>query len=169
MAIYGIEYLNEFKLPFPKKKKEPEKKYDKNDPPPEREQILISDQTRQEITRKLKSIVTKFNTDKTLVDASMEILRKEFSDKDIENGWWDGKYHKLGCKLFDDWDDYYLPYDLSPTDTGKYDHQSYNSAMWDVRKAICKELDKVLPDGLSSNANYGDGDEGIIEVFGFKD
>ena len=167
MAIYGINYIHEFKFPF-YKKKEPGKKYS-NDPPPKRELIFISDQTRQEITKKLKSIVTKYNTDKTLVESSMEILRKDFSDKDIENGRWDGKYHKLGCKLFDDYDDYYLPYDLSPTDTGKYDHQSYNSTMLDVREAICKELDKVLPDGLSSNADYGDGDEGIIEVFGFKD
>lgn len=163
MAIYGINYIHEFKFPFPKKKKkEPEKKSER---PKKQERIPITDELRKEITKNLKEIVNNYNTKDHLVKGSMDDLREYFEE---DSDKWDGKYHKLGCKEFEH-DDYYVSYDLSPIDSGQYDKQSYNMALQGTRDAIGRNLDKLLPYGIETNTDYGDGDEGIIEIFGFKD
>lgn len=156
MAIYDIKYINEF---FFKKKKKQSDQKDKD-----QKKIEIPDDLKKNIDKLLKDIVRKYNTDKQLIDDSMKELEEYFED--FSDGW-DNKYHKMGCDLLES-DKYYLSYDLSPSDSGNYDVQSYNSALIDVRRSICKELNNHLARNIKATADNGDGDEGIIEIFGFE-
>ena len=76
---------------------------------------------------------------------------------------WDGKFHKFGCELYDESTDTEILYDLSPTDDSNIDVQYYNSALMSIRSEIAKELNSVL-DYVSASGNYGDGDEGLIQI-----
>ena len=145
---------------YKKKKQEQNKKTTNTSSLQTPKLIAFTSEEEREITKSIKAIVRKYNTDPKLKRLIMDTLTEYFPPNTEK---WDGKFHRLTCELFPDSDRYELMYSIQADEKAKIDFQSFNTAMIGVRGNIGDDLKNEFS-YISVDDDYGDGDEGIIVV-----
>ena len=156
-----IKYIRQQYRKWKNKKKDQNNQNNKtyDDTPPKNiELIPFSSQEKSDIDKNIKSIVRKFNSDPNIKK------RMKLSLQKYEEAWKEQiPYAPLGCKIFEpESSDVELWYDLTPSTKYQYG-QVYNTAYFEIRCDIAKELNKQL-DYVIADGDFGDGDEGIIII-----
>ena len=148
---------------YKKKKQEQNKKTTNTSSSQTPKLIAFTSEEKREITKSIKAIVRKYNTDPKLKQKMIDMLNHHCKYESADKWGWDGKFHRLTCELFSDSDDYFLHYSIQVNGNRDLDIQTFNVATVDLRIDICKELENQIS-YIKANGDYGDGDEGIVEI-----